>query len=148
MPADGAAPTVVVSSVASDSHTWNLVFLQLLIEECGYHVVNLGPCVPTALLEAELRAWQPALLVMSTVNGHGYRDGLSAVTRLRAHPELATTPMVIGGKLSISGTDSGERVGHLLAAGFDAVFDETAHSVASFRRFLTATPRRAGRELR
>ncbi|MGQ4416103.1 methylaspartate mutase, partial [Streptomyces sp. SAS_269] len=39
----GGTPVVVVSSLASDAHTWNLVFLQLLIEESGFDVVNLGP---------------------------------------------------------------------------------------------------------
>src|SRR5436853_235982 len=33
-------PGVVVSGTASDSHTWNLVYLQLLLEELGRRVHN------------------------------------------------------------------------------------------------------------
>lgn len=50
--------TVVLSSVASDAHTWNLVYL--------------------------------------------------LITRLRADPELAALPVVIGGKLGVDGADMGQ----------------------------------------
>lgn len=46
---------VLVSSVSSDSHTWNLVFLQLLLEEMGHEVTNIGSCVPDDLLIEECR---------------------------------------------------------------------------------------------
>ena len=39
-------PGVIVTGTASDAHTWNLVFLQLMLEELGHDVDNLGPCVP------------------------------------------------------------------------------------------------------
>ncbi|BAU88404.1 methylaspartate mutase [Streptomyces laurentii] len=60
-----AAPTafsgrrVLVSSVSSDSHTWNLVFLQLLLEDLGHEVTNIGACVPDELLIAECRRHRP-----------------------------------------------------------------------------------------
>ena len=40
--------TVVVSGLASDAHTWNLVYLQLVLEEMGHRVTNLGACVPSS----------------------------------------------------------------------------------------------------
>jgi methylaspartate mutase sigma subunit len=132
--------TVVVSGVASDAHTWNLVFLQLLIEELGYRVVNLGPCVPDEVLLGECRRLAPAMVVISSVNGHGHRDGLRVIEKLRGCGRLAATPIVIGGKLGISGPGNVEHVAALMAAGFDAVFEDGGAAVADFRTFLESIP--------
>ena len=123
--------------MASDSHTWNLVYLQLLINELGFEVVNLGPCVPDDLLVSECVARRPAMVVLSSVNGHGYQDGMRVIARLRARPELAGTPMVIGGKLGVSAVDRDTHAAELLAAGFDAVHDDRPDDTAVFRTFVT-----------
>lgn len=128
--------TVVVTTMASDSHTWNLVFLQLLVEELGYQVVNLGPCVPDDVLVGECLDIKPDLLVVSTVNGHGYQDGLRVIERLREHSELAATPAVIGGKLGVTEDDADGRSRELMAAGFDAVFADGADPVGAFHHFI------------
>jgi methylaspartate mutase sigma subunit len=130
----------VVSSTVSDSHTWNLIFLQLMLEEHGYAVANLGACVPDRLLVTRCEAEAPGLIVISTVNGHGYYDGIGAVRALRAVPELRGTPIVIGGKLGIGPSQSGGAAG-LLAAGFDAVFGDDTAALGPFRAFIAA-PRR------
>jgi methylaspartate mutase sigma subunit len=118
-----------VTSVSSDSHTWNLVYLQLVLEELGHRVVNLGACVPDDLVVAECRRDRYDLVVVSTVNGHGYLDGARLIRRIRACPELAATPVVIGGKLGICGP--GRRSSEeLLAAGFDAVYEDAAGMAA------------------
>ncbi|MFE0201051.1 cobalamin B12-binding domain-containing protein [[Kitasatospora] papulosa] len=150
--AAGARPvtsrgTVVVSSLASDSHTWNLVFLQLLIEECGYEVVNLGPCVPDDVLVAECSRHRPEMVVISSVNGHGYHDGLRAIARLRDCDPLAATPIVIGGKLGTDGGEDRDRAGELVAAGFDAVFEDGKDPIAAFQSFLTTLPQPERRQL-
>jgi methylaspartate mutase sigma subunit len=136
--------TVIVSSLASDSHTWNLVFLQLLIEECGYDVVNLGPCVPDDVLAFECRTRQPEMIVISSVNGHGHQDGLRVIEQLRSCDALAATPIVIGGKLGTDGGEGTERTGELVAAGFDAVFEDGRTPIAAFYSFLGARPQPAG----
>ncbi|ALV31132.1 cobalamin-dependent protein [Streptomyces sp. CdTB01] len=130
-----ARATVVVTTVASDSHTWNLVYLQLLLEELGYEVVNLGPCVPDELLVHHCREIRPAAVVISSVNGHGAQDGLRVIRTLREDELTATLPVAIGGKLGVDGgaTSHTER---LLAAGFDAVFEDGADTLTAFRRFL------------
>ncbi|MFH8803896.1 cobalamin B12-binding domain-containing protein [Streptomyces sp. NPDC017936] len=151
---DRARATVVVTTVASDSHTWNLVFLQLLLEELGYHVVNLGPCVPDELLVHHCREIRPAAVIISSVNGHGAQDGLRVIRALREDELTAALPVAIGGKLGVDGgaTSHAER---LLAAGFDAVFEDGTDTLAAFRRFLNdlgsgadralgTRPRRAG----
>ncbi|RJL31585.1 cobalamin B12-binding domain-containing protein [Bailinhaonella thermotolerans] len=123
----------MVSGVASDSHTWNLVFLQLVCEEAGLDVVNLGPCVPDDLLVGECVDQRPDLLVISSVNGHGYRDGLRVVPRLRARPELAGTRIVIGGRLGVTGRREDGPAARLVAAGCDRVFDGGPGDLEEFR---------------
>jgi methylaspartate mutase sigma subunit len=134
----GRPLTVVVSGLSSDAHTWNLVYLQLVLEELGHTVTNLGACLPEQELAARCRIIQPDLIVLSSVNGHGYQDGLRAVTALRECSELMTTPTVIGGKLDTVGGDP-TTGGQLLDAGFDAVFSEHrtgADAVSAFRSFV------------
>ncbi|MBT2383211.1 cobalamin B12-binding domain-containing protein [Streptomyces sp. ISL-11] len=131
---------VVVTSMASDAHTWNLVFLQLLIEELGYRVVNLGPCVPDELLVSRCADLDPALIVFSSVNGHGYQDGLRVIERLRGVAGLRSTPAVIGGKLGVTDEGDASRAGELMAAGFDAVFDDGSDPVAALQHFIAALP--------
>jgi methylaspartate mutase sigma subunit len=137
-PADNESE-IIVSSVSSDSHTWNLIFLQLLLEELGHRVTNLGSCVPDDLLIAECECRRPNLIVLSSVNGHGYQEGLRIIRALRAVPALAATPVVIGGKLGTSGADP--RLARALTdASFDAVFEDDRAGVLSFRSFVGALP--------
>ncbi|GAA3438723.1 cobalamin B12-binding domain-containing protein [Kutzneria kofuensis] len=136
----GSRGTVVVSGVASDAHTWNLVFLQLMIEELGYDVVNLGPCVSPELLVAECEQHKPALVVISSVNGHGYQDGLRLIDEIRGSSELVATPVVIGGKLGVAGELDEGAAARLMSAGFDAVFEDGAKTVVSFYDFMAALP--------
>ncbi|GAA2039536.1 cobalamin B12-binding domain-containing protein [Catenulispora yoronensis] len=137
-----ATATAIVTGTASDAHTWNLVFLQLLLEELGHEVANLGPCVPDAELVDACRRTAPSLVVVSSVNGHGVSDGLRVIRRLREQRGLDGTPIVIGGKLGISGADNARHADRLLAAGFDGVFDDAA-GLSLFQSYVTALP--AGR---
>ncbi|MFE9561586.1 cobalamin B12-binding domain-containing protein [Streptomyces sp. NPDC006487] len=125
---------ILLTGTASDSHTWNLVYLQLLLEELGHPVCNLGPCVTDELLTAACAAEQPGLVVISTVNGHGYRDGLSAVRAVRRAG--LTLPVAIGGKLGVAGAADPEQRARLLDAGCDAVFDDG--DVTALKSFLAA----------
>ena len=118
---------ILLSTTSSDSHTWNLMFLQLLLEERGHEVVNLGPCVPDDLLVETARSCRPSAIVISTVNGHGRIDGARVAQAVRQDPQTAQLPMMIGGKLGIEGTSSDDEVSRLLEAGFDAVFIGDTH---------------------
>jgi methylaspartate mutase sigma subunit len=125
---------VVVTSLASDAHTWNLVYLQLVLEELGHRVVNLGACVPDQLLVSECVRHSPDLVVVSSVNGHGFHDGTRVIAALR--PRL-TAAVVIGGKLGTGGSDGARhRAARLREAGFDAVFEDGT-GMAAFRAYLT-----------
>jgi N-dimethylarginine dimethylaminohydrolase/methylmalonyl-CoA mutase cobalamin-binding subunit len=131
---EAGALSVVVTSVASDSHSWNLVYLQLALTEMGHQVVNLGPCVPDELLISECLRIRPDLIVVSSVNGHGSIDGMRLIGRIRACPELAATSVVIGGKLGIAGPTGRVARDQLVVAGFDAVFEDGT-GMAEFRSF-------------
>jgi methylaspartate mutase sigma subunit len=136
--------SIVVTTVVSDSHTWNLVFLQLALEELGHQVRNLGPCVPAAEVVAECLRSRPDLLVVSTVNGHGLRDGTLLIGQIRQCPQLSDLPVVIGGKLGIAGPAGLENSAQLRLAGYDAVYEDGASTAAL--RSLPALVR-AGRRL-
>ncbi|GAA4590478.1 methylmalonyl-CoA mutase cobalamin-binding subunit [Actinoplanes octamycinicus] len=131
----------IVSTVASDSHTWNLVFLQLLLEEHGYSVTNLGSCVPDDLLVKECRELRPDLIAISSVNGHGHQDGRRVISLLRDCPELRDTPVVIGGKLGVA---EGSYGAELRQAGYTEVFEDGVPAPIDFGQFLQSLPERAG----
>jgi methylaspartate mutase sigma subunit len=130
---------IVLTTTASDCHTWNLVFLQMLMEEEGHRVTNLGACVPEDLLVAHCRERTPDLIVVSTVNGHGYFDGLRLIKSVRSAPELAAVPAIIGGKLGVSGMADAQRSSALMQAGFNAVFEDEA-GVGRLRSLLDRLP--------
>jgi methylaspartate mutase sigma subunit len=130
-------PLVLLSSVSSDSHTWNLVFLQLLLEETGHDVVNLGACVPDELLLSECHEHRPDAVVLSTVNGHGHADGRRLIGRLRADETLSDLLVVIGGKLDVSGSEDTGLAAELVMAGFDAAFPDGT-DLADFVTYLDA----------
>jgi methylaspartate mutase sigma subunit len=117
---------IVLSTVSSDAHTWNLVFLQLSLQEQGFEVVNLGPCVPDEVLIDAVRLHRPDAVVISSVNGHGHLDGARVIQRLRRDPEIGTVPVMIGGKLGIQGDGNAELALALVEAGFTAVFTDSS----------------------
>jgi methylmalonyl-CoA mutase cobalamin-binding subunit len=117
-------PAILLSTVSSDSHTWNLVYLRLLLEEHGYPVTCLGACVPDELLVETALRQRPAAIVVSSVNGHGAIDGVRLARALRARRETASIPLVIGGKLGLLGTEVGTHARALLDAGCTAVFGD------------------------
>lgn len=138
---------VIVTTVSSDSHTWNLVFLQLLLEEMGHEVINLGACVPDDILVGRCIEHGPDLIVVSSVNGHGYPDGKRVIEKIRETDELRHTPAVIGGKLGVSGELSRSMMANLLWAGFDAVFQPDS-SPNALRSFVDSLPARRPKEVR
>jgi len=117
-----ARRTAVLGSVPSDSHHWNLIFLQLLLEEQGFTVTNLGPCTPVTDVVQRCLRLRPDLTVISSVNGHARTEGVALAHALRALPGRRDAALVIGGMLTTAQADSGAAARELLLAGFDAVF--------------------------
>jgi methylaspartate mutase sigma subunit len=139
-----AGAKILLSSVSSDSHTWNLAFLQLFLEENGHEVINLGPCVPDALFLDAVRRHAPDAIVISSVNGHGFLDGKRMITALRDDPAGRDIPAVIGGKLGILGDGNAQYADELVEAGFDAVFtdDSSPQAITTYLGELAASPQR------
>ena len=130
----------IVATVPSDSHMWNLVYIELVLRENGWDVNNLGACPPVELVvEACLRE-KPDMLVISSVNGHGHIGGRKLIGQIRSNPELDYLPVVIGGKLGTLGANNSVFVEPLISAGFSAVFME-AEGLQAFGHFI-ANPRR------
>ncbi|MFJ6017062.1 cobalamin B12-binding domain-containing protein [Streptomyces sp. NPDC092952] len=148
-PAECAAPhrsgplDVVVTGLQSDSHTWNLIYIQLLIEDLGHKVVNLGSCVPEDEIVESCCKLQPDLLVVSSVNGHGFHDAEPLIGAIRSRWELTGLPAVIGGKLGVSGNGE-EGAKALIRAGFDAVFQDGV-DIAAFESYLDSLPKEVER---
>jgi methylaspartate mutase sigma subunit len=136
-------PQVLVASTPSDAHSWNLVFLQLLLEESHHAVTNLGPCLPVETLVDECLARRPELVVVSSVNGHGHHDGPRIIAALRAEPALAATRVVIGGMLTTDAERDQALAADLRARGYDEVF-VGAHAVEEFQNYLKRRPVAAG----
>jgi methylaspartate mutase sigma subunit len=135
----GTAPLrrldVVLTGLSSDAHTWNLVYLELLLEEMGCRVTNLGACTPDVTIVRACATRRPNLLVVSSLNGHGVQDGVRLIRALRAEPGLVALPAVIGGRLDATGGTDRSTPARLLAAGFDAVFEDAA-GVTTFRALV------------
>ncbi|MFI7110378.1 cobalamin B12-binding domain-containing protein [Nonomuraea sp. NPDC050227] len=129
------ALSTVVATISSDAHTWNLMYLQLLLEERGHQVTNLGPCTPVEEIIENCSAEHANLLVLSTVNGHGVIEAPSCIRAIRRVPELAGLQVVIGGKLGVAGPLPPEQTQELLRLGYDAVFD-TPDSINRLDEFL------------
>jgi methylaspartate mutase sigma subunit len=69
------------------------------------------------------RELRPDLVVLGSVNGHGFTDGLQAIRAIRQQHDLRHLPVVIGGRLGTDGLRNAGATRRLLDAGFDAVFD-------------------------
>lgn len=126
---------VVLSGTASDAHTWNLIYLELLLEQLGHAVTNLGPCVPDELLVRRCSELEPGLIVLSSINGLGFGEGKRVIRSLRQQAELAHTPVVIGGKLGTGVQDQARETARLEAAGFDLVVNDS-DGLAPFLAFV------------
>jgi methylmalonyl-CoA mutase cobalamin-binding subunit len=133
---------IVLSGLPSDSHAWNLVALQVILEGMGHRVVNLGARVRVERVLEVCRLEAPDCLVLSTVNGRGGADGARLIARLRADVDLAALTTVIGGRF---GGRSPDARAEMLGLGFDEAFPvgtgDPGHAVASLREFVAAHAR-------
>lgn len=123
----------LLSTVESDSHIWNLIYLEKLLEEHGATVRNLGSCTPVRHVIAELFEHRPDLLVVSSVNGHGHHGARVLLTEIRRAG--LDVPCVVGGKLTTAESDNDRVRRDLLDHGFTDVF-VGADAIPRFLEFL------------
>ncbi len=128
----------LLSTISSDSHSWNLVFMQYLLTEKGYQVRNLGPCTPASMVLEAVASEHYDLIVVSTVNGHGYLEAPSLAQAIRS-TESYSHKLIIGGKISTDNSAKSVQMktANLLFSGFDAVFDDSDSNIFDqFETFL------------
>lgn len=113
---------VILGTIPSDSHCWNLLFMQLYLEERGCSVINLGPCTCKELLAKTSHTIQPDFIVISTVNGLGSLEAPEVARFIKSHDFIKKIPLYLGGKITIDGTLSTENKNNLLESGFSKVF--------------------------
>jgi methylmalonyl-CoA mutase cobalamin-binding subunit len=107
-------------TVESDSHMWNLTYIQKVLEEQGVVVRNLGCCTPVDHVVHQVKQWRPDVVVLSTINGHGYHGVRVLLERLQAAG--SAVPLVVGGRLSTTVADDTRIHADLLARGCAGVF--------------------------
>ncbi|MDZ4679093.1 MAG: cobalamin-dependent protein [Saprospiraceae bacterium] len=124
-------PTALLTTIPSDSHNWNLIYMQLLLQENGFEVINLGACTTYEEVAQACCNIFPEIVVVSTVNGHGYLEGKTLIEKIRAIPEMKDIPVYIGGKLSTDKNMSYRYSVELENAGYSSVYPE-ARKIADF----------------
>lgn len=131
----GQRPLALLTGIRSDSHSWNLVYIQLLLEERGFDVINLGANTPVESVQLHVLQRKPALVVVSTVNGHGAIEGIEIAQALKHQGSLI--PMVIGGLLTTQPSELKRATEALIENGYSAVFSGN-NAAADFSRYLEA----------
>lgn len=122
----------LLTSTPSDSHTWNLIYMELFLQENGCQVHNLGACVPVLDLYEAIRQFQPKLVVISSVNGHLFQDAIEIIENLKKKEKPR---FVVGGKLGISSTSTQFQKTKLKQLGYDGVFTDK-NSLVNFKNYL------------
>lgn len=118
----------IVCTIPSDSHSWNLVFMSLFLQDHGYEVINLGACTQITSIFQEIYRSRPDLILVSTVNGHGYIEGVDIARELKNNNVTKNINLIIGGKVGVSGNENIKHLKALLDSGFDGVFIENSNS--------------------
>jgi methylaspartate mutase sigma subunit len=131
-----ARPTFLLTTIESDAHTWNLVYMRSLLEEHSIHTISLGPCVRAEATVEAIFAHRPDVVVISSVNGHGVVQGRALFQLAARCVGKPLPPLVIGGKLCTRDADEPGVKRDLLALGFSGVF-VGAQAIPEFRRWLT-----------
>lgn len=129
----------VVATTPNDSHSWNLVYLELLLADQYVGVHGLGPCTPVTRILETLRDFEVDLLVLSSVNGHGISAIADTVLQVRASAHGRDVPIAVGGKLDTSGGPSRDAIKLLTTNGVDRVFTGES-AVAQFLVWMNQLP--------
>jgi len=109
----------ILATIRSDSHTWNLIFMQLWLEERGFEVINLGSCTEEdAIVKASI-IHCPKLIIISTVNGHGMSEAPNIIKALRQKRSIDSIRLIIGGQLTTNEATARLACNRLLKVGYD-----------------------------
>lgn len=126
---------VILTGTASDSHMWNLIFMELFLQENGCNVRNLGPCVPFEELSSSIQESKPDLIVISSISGHLFQDAMKIMASF-ADQAVHLPPVVVGGKIGISEKSKLFQKRKLIKLGYDDVFIND-DSLERFKKYLS-----------
>ncbi|MBM3468360.1 MAG: hypothetical protein FJX71_02875 [Alphaproteobacteria bacterium] len=126
---------VILTGTPSDSHTWNLIFMELFLQENKCRVRNLGSCVSAEQLHTAIEEEVPDLVVISSINGHLFQDAIKIINTFPSHLASSLPPLVVGGKMGITLKETGFQGKKLLKLGYSGVFVEK-DSLVSFKQYL------------
>lgn len=113
---------VMLCSLPSDAHTWNLVVVEQRLREMGLDVHNMGSCVPIDELASAAKGLKPKLIVVSSINGHGEVEAMKLIDTLARAGVTRDAQVVIGGKLATSVQRAQELMPRLVYAGYADVY--------------------------
>lgn len=125
---------VILTGTPSDSHTWNLIMMELFLKENNCQVRNLGACVPIEVISYEIKKRPPDLIIFSSINGHLFQDGIKVMNELSQNISNKI-PIVIGGQLGITSLSKNFQKQKLLKIGFDDVFVDK-DAMRHFQKYL------------
>jgi methylaspartate mutase sigma subunit len=126
---------VILAGTPSDSHMWNLIFLELFLQENGCKALNLGSCVPVEDIYKTLGESPFDLVVISSVNGYLFQDAMKIMAPFFRSSCSLLPPFVVGGKMGISEKNATFEKRKLIKLGYDDVFIE-ADSLVRFKKYL------------
>jgi methylmalonyl-CoA mutase cobalamin-binding subunit len=114
-------PLAIVATTVDDSHVWNLVGVELKLRDRGFAVRNLGACTSPAEIAEAVRTYRPALLAISTINGHGALSIAPILETLEQYQLKRAVKIVVGGLLTTDPALAPAAAQRLLDHGVDAV---------------------------
>jgi methanogenic corrinoid protein MtbC1 len=91
---------VLLGTVEGDIHDAGKNLFQVLLKVHGFTVSDLGVDVPVARFVSEARRLKPAVVGLSCLVIGAYSSMRETITSLRADPETAAIPIVIGGQVN------------------------------------------------
>ncbi len=125
----------LLTTIPSDCHSWNLIYMEMILQEMGYKVINLGVCVPYNVMEVACENMRPSIMVVSTVNGHGFIEGEKIIKKIRKNKKTKEIKVVIGGKINTGSINNNGDKSRLIAMGYDGVFVGD-QSIAEFKEYV------------
>jgi methylaspartate mutase sigma subunit len=119
---DSIEMNILLATTPSDSHTWNLIYLKMLLEEHNHQVNLLGPCTPVDDIISGVQLNNVDIVAISSINGHGFLEAQEIPQKMCRLPH--PPPIIIGGNLITNGRLSRKQKNHLIRIGFYEVYSE------------------------
>ncbi|WP_207390036.1 hypothetical protein [Phytopseudomonas daroniae] len=120
--------------------------MDFLLGEWGYQIENMGPNTPVGDVVNWLKSNPCEMVVVSTVNGHGYIEGIEIARRVRGDAKFHGL-LCVGGKICTE-NDPLTIARHseaLKEAGFDGVFDDSVKNSFDYFQALVMETVEGGR---